>query len=118
MCKDLGLTYPEVLKLRRPFLDWHFLNAMERRKKEFEEKEEERNFWIALMQPETYKEMERKKNAPQTEAETYEDIEYGDLKQIGQLARKRMQQSVRVEETPPPAEEPDTSAYINPVSWE
>jgi len=94
---------------------------MERLKKEHEEKVEERKFWIALMQPETYKEMERKENAPQTEAETYEDIEYGDLKVIGKLAEKRLKNSVKVEEAPPPIaeeEKTDVSAYINPVSWE
>ena len=118
VCKDLGITYPEVLKMRQPFVLWHFYNAIERKIQEQNEKESERRFWIALMNPEAYRELERKENTPVTEAETFDTVDdYSDLKQIGGLARERMKNSVVVDQKTYQQGE-KANANHNPVSWE
>lgn len=72
--------------MRAEFLYWHYNHAMRRQKLEVEAKDEDRRFWLALMNPEAYEKLVKSEEpANQTENLAYESEDANELDSEGRI---------------------------------
>lgn len=116
VCKDLGKTCPEIIDLKPEFLLWHYLNAMRRKKIEYEEKEEEFRNQIWLLRPDVHEKMVKKETGQVFETPTGGDYSIDDFRKMADKAAQRLKEVNLIDRTPvTDTIEPDE--MTNPISF-
>jgi len=100
VCKDLGKTYQEIIKMPQPLLMWHYFHAQKHQIEQIKQQNDFQKLLVMLLNPEIYKKLLEYEKAPTFDTKIeLDDMDYQQFVQKTKLTMDVLKNGKVVQQT-------------------